>query len=89
MVRRNPKGTLSKYEKRIVKALLDKGWRNQDIQALVDIGRDATISRVRVTGSSKLLSSVDWGQVLIFARPVRGARATRMGSLRREVDARG
>ena len=36
-------------EKKIVKALLAKGWRNQDIQALVNIGRRATINSARIT----------------------------------------
>lgn len=39
MVGRKREGALSKDEKKIVKALLGKGWRNQDIQALLNIGR--------------------------------------------------
>lgn len=49
MVTRNKKGALTDAEKPIVKALLAKGWRNQDIQALVNIGREATINSARVT----------------------------------------
>ncbi|WP_227698711.1 DUF3644 domain-containing protein [Sphingomonas hengshuiensis] len=40
-------------EKPIVKALLAKGWRNQDIQALVNIGRTATINSARITEVKK------------------------------------
>lgn len=47
--RRNKAGALSPDEKRIVKGLLDKGWRNQDIQALVNIERKATINSARIS----------------------------------------
>lgn len=50
MVARNKQGALTNEEKPIVKALLAKGWRNQDIQALVNIGREATINGARITG---------------------------------------
>lgn len=46
---RNPDGALTEAEKTIVKGLLAEGWRNQDIQALVNIGRDATINGARIT----------------------------------------
>jgi len=49
MVERKREGTLSKDERKIVKALLNKGWRNQDIQALVNVGRRATINSARIT----------------------------------------
>jgi hypothetical protein len=49
-VARKREGGLSADEKRIVKALLADGWRNQDIQALVNIGRSATINSARITG---------------------------------------
>jgi len=49
MVERKPEGALTKDEKRIVKALLNDGWRNQDIQALVNVGRGATINSARIT----------------------------------------
>ncbi len=42
-------GGLTTEEKRIVKALLAEGMRNQDIQALVNIGRSATINSARIT----------------------------------------
>jgi hypothetical protein len=43
-------GGLTAEEKRIVKALLNDGWRNQDIQALVNEGRETTINSARITG---------------------------------------
>lgn len=45
--------SLTDEEKRIVKALLVKGSRNQDIQALVKTGRRATINSGRITGVKK------------------------------------
>lgn len=53
MVARNKNGALTDEEKPIVKALLAKGWRNQDIQALVNIGREATINSARITETKK------------------------------------
>lgn len=53
MVARNKNGALTDEEKPIVKALLAKGWRNQDIQALVNIGRKATINSARITETKK------------------------------------
>ncbi len=53
MVRRSPKGALTKDEKKVVKALLNKGWRNQDIQAFVNTGRVATINSARITEVKK------------------------------------
>ncbi|WP_237437741.1 DUF3644 domain-containing protein [Altericroceibacterium endophyticum] len=49
MASRNREGALTGTEKSIVKALLAKGWRNQDIQALVNVGRKATINSARIT----------------------------------------
>lgn len=49
MAGRNREGALTASEKPIVKALLAKGWRNQDIQALVNVGREATINSGRIT----------------------------------------
>ena len=46
-------GALSRDEKKIVKALLAKGRRNQDIQALVNIGRQATVNSARITEVKK------------------------------------
>jgi hypothetical protein len=42
--------SLTPEEKRVAKALLAKKWRNQDIQALFNIGRKATINSGRITG---------------------------------------
>lgn len=49
MIYRNPEGALTDEEKSIVKALLAKGQRNQDIQALLNIGRPATVNSARIT----------------------------------------
>lgn len=46
---RQPEGALTSDEKKIVKGLLAKGERNQDIQALVNLGREATINSARIT----------------------------------------
>lgn len=53
MAARNKEGALTDEEKPIVKALLAKGWRNQDIQALLNIGRDVTINSGRITEAKK------------------------------------
>jgi hypothetical protein len=42
--------TLTPLEKSVIKALLHEGWRNQDIQALINTGRAATINSGRITG---------------------------------------
>ena len=47
-------GALTDEEKRIVRALLDKGQRNQDIQALINIGRSATINGARISEVKKI-----------------------------------
>lgn len=46
-------GALNKEEKRIVKALIMKGRRNQDIQALINVGRSATVNSARITEVKK------------------------------------
>ena len=53
MPRRTREGTLTPDEKRIAKALLLRGWRNQAIQALVNNGRSATINNARITEVKK------------------------------------
>lgn len=53
MAGRKREGALTKNEKRIVKALLNAKWRNQDIQALVNVGRAATINSARITEVKK------------------------------------
>ena len=46
----NPAGGLTAEEKKIVKALLAKKWRNQDIQHLLNSGgRKATVNSARIT----------------------------------------
>ena len=49
MVVRKKEGSLNPHEKKIVKALLARKWRNQDIQNLINKGRKATINSARVT----------------------------------------
>jgi hypothetical protein len=53
MVERKREWALSPEEKSIVKALLAQGWKNQDIQALVNVGRSATINSARITEVKK------------------------------------
>ena len=53
MATRKKEGALTAHEKKIVKALLDKGRRNQDIQALINLGRSATINSARITEVKK------------------------------------
>ena len=47
MVTRKKEGALTAHEKEIVKTLLDKGRRNQNIQALINFGRTATTNSAR------------------------------------------
>ena len=49
MAGRNREGALTAEEKPIVKALLGQGGRNQDIQALINTGREVTINSGRIT----------------------------------------
>ena len=44
---------LTPLEKRVAKALLAGNWRNQDIQALINTGRKATVNSGRITGVKK------------------------------------
>ena len=53
MVVRKKGGSLTVDEKSVVKALLLKGWRNQDIQALLNIGRKDTVNSARITEVKK------------------------------------
>ena len=46
---RKADGALKRDEAAIVKALLARGWRNQDIQALLNTERKATINSARIT----------------------------------------
>lgn len=45
-----PKTGLTALEKSIVKALLAKGWRNQDVHAWINNGRKATVNFGRIAG---------------------------------------
>lgn len=49
MRRHNKGGALSASEKQIVKGLLNRDYRNQDIQHLINIGRDVTVNSARIT----------------------------------------
>ena len=49
MVKRRADGSLTAYEKKIVKRMLSKGWRNQDIQASINSFRVATVNSARIT----------------------------------------
>lgn len=49
MVERKAEGSLSEPEKKIVKRLLLRGWRNQDIQAMLNIQRVSTVNSARIT----------------------------------------
>ncbi len=41
-------GALTEDEKRVVKRLLLNGWRSQDIHALINVGRNATVNSGRI-----------------------------------------
>ena len=53
MVVRKREGSLTSDEKKIVKGLLAKKWRGQDIQNLINKGRNATINSARITEVKK------------------------------------
>ena len=46
-------GSLTDEEKAIAKALLEDGWRNQDIITLFNIGRDPTVNIGRISNVKK------------------------------------
>jgi hypothetical protein len=50
MAKKQPKTALTPLEKSVIKALLNDGWRNQDIQALINTGRPASINFGRISG---------------------------------------
>lgn len=50
MAKIQSKTALSEVEKSVIKALLVDGWRNQDIQALINTGRPAPINFGRISG---------------------------------------
>ena len=45
-----PKKGLTDLEKRIVKALIAKAWRNQDIHAWINMGRQTSVNFGRISG---------------------------------------
>ncbi len=49
MTKRQKEGQLDQEEKRIVKLMLAQGERNQDIQALLNLGRMFTVNSARIT----------------------------------------
>ena len=51
--RKNREGSLTDEEKRIAKALLEDGWRNQDIITLFNVGRDPTVNIGRISDVKK------------------------------------
>ncbi|OOY18042.1 DUF3644 domain-containing protein [Thioclava sp. DLFJ4-1] len=53
MTKKFKEGALTAEEKKIVKKLLNSGWRGQDILALVNIGRPHTTNSGRITGVKK------------------------------------
>lgn len=50
MSKKPSKTALTPIEKSVIRALLNDGWRNQDIQALVNTGRPASINFGRISG---------------------------------------
>jgi hypothetical protein len=50
MVKKQSKTALTQLEKSVIKALLNDGWRNQDIQVLINTGRPASINFGRISG---------------------------------------
>lgn len=62
MVIRKAEGSLTKEERGVVKPLLARGWRNQDIQALLNLNRAATVNSARITevkGNKKIKQSTE------------------------------
>lgn len=50
MAKKQSKSALTPLEKSVIKALLDDGWRNQDIQTLINTGRPASVNFGRISG---------------------------------------
>lgn len=50
MEKKQSKTSLTSLEKSVIKALLNDGWRNQDIQVLINTGRPASINFGRISG---------------------------------------
>ncbi|MGD9616184.1 MAG: DUF3644 domain-containing protein [Alphaproteobacteria bacterium] len=64
------RGSLTPEEARVAKALLAKGWHNQDIQALVNFGRKGTVNSGRITGvkQGKTIEPAEPAAVEFFIR---------------------
>jgi len=62
------KSTLTPIEKSVIKALLNDGWRNQDVQALINTGRPASINFGRISSikSSDAIAPASKRQVEAF-----------------------
>src|SRR5215207_9065839 len=45
--------SLTALEKRIIKALIAKGWKNQDINAFINAGRPTAVNFGRISGIKK------------------------------------
>jgi hypothetical protein len=50
MAKKQSKTALTPLERSVIKALLQDGWRNQDIQVLINTGRPASINFGRISG---------------------------------------
>jgi hypothetical protein len=50
MAKNASKAALTPLEKSVIKALLNDGWRNQDIHALINTGRPASVNFGRISG---------------------------------------
>ena len=50
MAKKPSNTALTATEKSVVKALVNEGWRNQDVQALINTGRAASINFGRISG---------------------------------------
>lgn len=64
------KSALSPFEKSVIKALLNDGWRNQDIHALINTGRPASINfgRIATIKANATLAPASKPQVEAFRR---------------------
>ena len=49
MPKESTTAALSPLEKSVIKALLEDGWRNQDIQVLINTGRPASVNSGRIS----------------------------------------
>ena len=56
MTKKLSKAALTPLENAVIKALLNDGWRNQDVQVLINTGRPASINSGRISGVKKSLA---------------------------------